>query len=87
MGFVTPRTMALTTTSSSSARAGVKVLMLEAGRNDDFRTETPMFQTSADAPLRGAGTPDKPVRIFVCEAQHDPESTAHFRNIKGRELP
>src|SRR5688572_16749043 len=42
------------------ARAGAKVLMLEAGRNYDPVTETPMFQTMADAPLRGASTPDKP---------------------------
>jgi len=39
---------------------GVKVLMLEAGRNYDPVTETPMFQTRADAPLRGVSTPDKP---------------------------
>jgi choline dehydrogenase-like flavoprotein len=39
---------------------GAKVLMLEAGRNYDPVKETPMFQTNAQAPLRGAGTPDKP---------------------------
>jgi len=39
---------------------GAKVLMLEAGRNYDVVKETPMFQTNRDAPLRGAGTPDKP---------------------------
>ncbi|MBC8026892.1 MAG: GMC family oxidoreductase [Steroidobacteraceae bacterium] len=39
---------------------GARVLMLEAGRNYDPATETPMMQTSGDAPLRGAGTPDKP---------------------------
>ena len=38
---------------------GAKVLMLEAGRNYDPAKETPMFQT-LKAPLRGAGTPDKP---------------------------
>jgi len=42
------------------AKAGAKVLMLEAGRNYDPRIETPMFQTNADAPLRGASTPEKP---------------------------
>jgi len=42
------------------AMAGVKVLMLEAGRNYDPVRETPMFQISAQAPLRDAGTPDKP---------------------------
>jgi choline dehydrogenase-like flavoprotein len=38
---------------------GVKVLMLEAGRNYDPRTETPMFQENFRGPLRGAATPDK----------------------------
>ena len=40
--------------------AGAKVLMVEAGRNYDPVKETPMFQTSAMAPLRGAATKDKP---------------------------
>jgi choline dehydrogenase-like flavoprotein len=46
------------------AKAGVRVLMLEAGRNYDPARETPMFQTNNDAPLRGAGTPDKPFGFF-----------------------
>ncbi len=46
------------------ARRGVRVLMLEAGRDYDPYTETPMFQTAADAPLRGVGTPDKPFGFF-----------------------
>src|ERR1700710_3026973 len=46
------------------AKAGVKVLMLEAGRNYDPVTETPMFETFKDAPLRGASTPDKPFGFF-----------------------
>ncbi len=41
------------------AQAGVKVLMLEAGRNYEPVKETPMFQTNAQAPLRGTSTPDK----------------------------
>ncbi len=41
------------------AQAGVKVLMLEAGRNYDPVKETPMFQTNGQAPLRGSATPDK----------------------------
>ncbi|RFB06037.1 GMC family oxidoreductase [Parvularcula marina] len=40
-------------------KAGVKVLMLEAGRNYDPLTETPMLHTNHQAPLRGAGTKDK----------------------------
>jgi len=40
-------------------KAGFRVLMLEAGRHYDPLTETPMFNTNAQAPLRGASTPDK----------------------------
>ena len=36
-----------------------QVLMLEAGRDYDPVLETPMFNTAAQAPLRGVGTPDK----------------------------
>lgn len=43
---------------------GLRVLMLEAGRNYEPQTETPMFQTNADAPLRGTATPDKPFGFF-----------------------
>jgi choline dehydrogenase-like flavoprotein len=42
------------------AMAGVKILMLEAGRRYDPVEETAMFQTNAQAPLRAAATPDKP---------------------------
>ncbi|HEX8296754.1 MAG TPA: GMC family oxidoreductase [Chthoniobacteraceae bacterium] len=45
-------------------QAGLKVLMLEAGRNYDPITETPMFQNGTDAPLRGVSTPDKPFGYF-----------------------
>lgn len=41
------------------ASRGLRVLMLEAGRQYDPYTETPMFQEPRNAPLRGAGTPDK----------------------------
>ena len=43
---------------------GVKVLMLEAGRNYDPATETPMFNTPDTAPLRGGGNVDKPFGYF-----------------------
>ena len=46
------------------AAAGVKVLMLEAGRRYDPLTETPMFNTNHHAPLRGVATPDKPFGFF-----------------------
>ncbi|HXP64159.1 MAG TPA: hypothetical protein VN815_01680, partial [Steroidobacteraceae bacterium] len=38
---------------------GVKVLMLEAGRNYVPEKETPMFQTPDQAPLRGGSSPEK----------------------------
>ncbi|MCV2885512.1 GMC family oxidoreductase [Aestuariibacter sp. AA17] len=41
------------------ANEGHKVLMLEAGRNYDPKTETPMFKRNSDAPLMGAGNKDK----------------------------
>jgi choline dehydrogenase-like flavoprotein len=43
---------------------GVKVLVLEAGRNYDPVTETPMFQLPRDAPLRGGGTAEKPFGFY-----------------------
>ncbi len=43
---------------------GAKVLMLEAGRDYDPVKETPMFQDNSVAPLRGAGTPDKPAGFY-----------------------
>ncbi len=77
MGFVTTRGLARDydvivvgsgagggQTAYTLALEGVKVLMLEAGRKYDFQTETPMFQTNGDAPLRGAGTPDKPFGFY-----------------------
>jgi len=46
------------------AMEGVRVLMLEAGRNYDPITETPMFNTPEQAPLRETPTPDKPRGYF-----------------------
>lgn len=40
-------------------QAGLRVLMLEAGRDYNPVSETAMFQTPDKAPLRGAATPDK----------------------------
>ena len=39
--------------------AGLKCVMLEAGRSYDPVTETPMFQRADQAPLGGSSTPDK----------------------------
>jgi len=41
------------------SHGGVNVLLLEAGRSYDATAESAMFQVEADAPLNGAGTPDK----------------------------
>ncbi len=46
------------------ATAGVRVLMLEAGRHYDPVRETPMFDLPREAPLRGASTPDKPFGFY-----------------------
>jgi choline dehydrogenase-like flavoprotein len=45
-------------------KSGLKVLMLEAGRNYDPVSETPMFNINAEAPLRGSSTPDKPFGFY-----------------------
>src|SRR3954466_8956073 len=44
----------------TATMSGAKVLMVEAGRNYVPETETPMFQTNGQAPLRGVSTVDKP---------------------------
>jgi len=51
-------------TAYTLAMEGVSVLMIEAGRSYDPRTETPMFQWNRQAPLRGASTPDKPFGFY-----------------------
>ena len=44
--------------------AGVRVLLLEAGRDYDPVTETPMFQQNHEAPLRGSSTSEKNFGYF-----------------------
>lgn len=44
--------------------AGLKVLMLEAGRAYDPVAETPMFNLPREAPLRGGATPEKPFGFY-----------------------
>jgi choline dehydrogenase-like flavoprotein len=46
------------------AQAGLKVLMLEAGRNYKPAEETPMLNLPLQAPLRGTPTPDKPFGFY-----------------------
>lgn len=44
--------------------AGLKVLMLEAGRDYNPASETAMFNLPSAAPLRAAPTPDKPMGFY-----------------------
>lgn len=44
--------------------AGVKVLMIEAGRNYDPISETPMLKINGEAPLRAEPTADKPYGFY-----------------------
>jgi choline dehydrogenase-like flavoprotein len=46
---------------------GVKVLMVEAGRNYEPVKETPMFNTPEMAPLRGAHHAGSPFRLLRFE--------------------
>ncbi len=51
-------------TAYTLSMEGVKVLMLEAGRQYTPEQETPMFQTADQAPLRGASSPEKPFGFY-----------------------
>jgi choline dehydrogenase-like flavoprotein len=70
------------------ACSGVKVLMLEAGRDYDPVTETPMFQLPKDAPMRGAGTSHKPFGFYDAtvdggwEVPGEPYSSAEGTNFR-----
>ncbi len=70
------------------ALSGVKVLMLEAGRDYDPVTETPMFQLPKDAPMRGAGTVEKPFGFYDAtvdggwEVPGEPYSNAEGANFR-----
>ena len=48
----------------SLTKAGLRCLMLEAGRDYDPQQEVNMFAAESDAPLRGSSTPDKPFGYF-----------------------
>ena len=48
----------------SLTKAGLRCLLLEAGRDYDPQTEVDMYAPESDAPLRGAATPDKPFGYF-----------------------
>ena len=47
------------------AKAGIKTILLEAGRDYDPYSETPMFQRDEDAPLLGRRTPDKIFNYYM----------------------
>ncbi|MCZ6821835.1 MAG: GMC family oxidoreductase, partial [Deltaproteobacteria bacterium] len=70
------------------ACSGVKVLMLEGGRDYDPVTETPMFQLPKDAPMRGAGTVEKPFGFYDAtvdggwEVPGEPYSSAEGTNFR-----
>jgi choline dehydrogenase-like flavoprotein len=46
------------------AQSGLRVVMLEAGRDYDPVKETPMLNLPKDAPLRAAPTPDRPFGFY-----------------------
>ncbi|UZK69040.1 GMC family oxidoreductase [Sphingomonas sp. S1-29] len=48
----------------SLTKAGLRCLMLEAGRDYDPQQEVNMLAPESDAPLRGSATPDKPFGYF-----------------------
>jgi len=48
----------------SLTKAGLRCLLLEAGRDYDPQAEVNMTAPESDAPLRGAATPDKPFGYF-----------------------
>ena len=77
------------------AVAGLKVLVLEAGRMYDPVRETPMFQLPKDAPLRGSGNRYKPFGFYDAtvdggwEVPGEPYTTApgsEFRWWRARML-
>lgn len=49
-------------------QAGLRVLVLEAGRGYAPETETPMFDLPERAPLRASATPDKPFGFYDATA-------------------
>ena len=72
---------------------GAKVLMIEAGRNYDPRTETPMFQTPDQAPLRrdvvglGQVRRGQPGEVARSVISRDGASRSVFNPASKKELP
>ena len=67
------------------ALEGVKVLMIEAGRNYDPTTETAMFNTPEMAPLRGERTPQRPFGHYDCNVGGWQVAGEPYTNKKGTE--
>ena len=76
-------------------QAGMKVLLLEAGRDYDPVSETAMFNLPQAAPLRGNPTPDKPYGFYDAtvgggwQVPHEPYTIAEgsdFRWWRARML-
>jgi choline dehydrogenase-like flavoprotein len=73
---------------------GLRVALLEAGRNYDPGSETPMFRIGAEAPLNAAATPDKPLGFYDAtigglNIPDEPYTVApgtHFRWFRARML-
>lgn len=79
----------------SLTKAGLRCLMLEAGRDYDPQAEVNMYAPESDAPLRGAATPDKPFGYFDAtvgggwEVDNEPYTTrkgSDFRWYRSRML-
>ena len=72
--------------------AGLKCVMLEAGRSYDPTTETPMFNTPAQAPLFGNSTPDKPFGFYDAtvgggwEVPGEPYTSAAQAALRGIQM-
>ncbi|MCB1209038.1 MAG: GMC family oxidoreductase [Verrucomicrobiales bacterium] len=67
------------------ALEGVKVLMIEAGRNYDPAKETAMFNTPEMAPLRGERTPARPFGHYDCNIGGWQVAGEPYTNKKGTE--
>src|ERR1700753_1384404 len=69
-------------------QAGLKVLMLEAGRDYDPVSESAMFGLPKNAPLRGSPTPDKPYGFYDAtvgggwDVPHEPYAVAEGSEFK-----
>ena len=74
-------------TAYTLAMEGARVLMLEAGRNYVPESETPMFQTPHQAPLRGASTPDKEFGFYDATVDGGPVVRGDGRPGIGSLIP